>query len=176
MSEDEELLTDWEKATSKKLEKLDSMEREIAEIKKLVTKPEPAPAKVKPPKSAKKTIKELIAKSIPFLGVLNVDRFIELAQKEGLVGDKNFSDQDIALISDAIGEPLLILDEAEREEAISLLCEKLGISKERFETIAKKQEEQIWLSVDEEYWRDEEEAPAQPSEIEVIEKTVPEEE
>jgi len=165
--ENEEVLTDWEKATSKKLEKLDTIEKDITEIKKLVAS-KPAPVKMKPPKRAKTTVKELIAKSTPFLGDFNPQRFIELAQKEGLVGDKNYSDQDIALLSHAIGEPLLILDEDEREDAIKFLSEKLEIDPKRFEAVA---EEEIIFPVDSEWYGfEEEEAPA-----EIIEET-PEEE
>jgi len=168
MSEEDELLSEWEKATSKKLE---AMERDIAEIKKLVTKPEPA--KAKPLKPARPTVKELIAKSTPFLSEFNVNRFIELAQKESLTKNDDFSDEDIALISSAIGEPLLILDEAERDDAISLLCNKLGIEPSRFKAVAEKQEE-IWLSVDEEFWTKEEKEPLS-SDIKVVVKEVSEE-
>jgi len=167
--ESEEVLTDWEKQTSATLKKV---QEDIVEIKKLVAS-KPASAKVKPPKPAKATVKELIAKSTPFLGSFNPQKFVELAQAKGLVGDESFSDEDIKLLSDAIGEPLVILDEDEREEAISLLYEKLGINPKRFEKIA---EEEIIFPVDSEWYGFEEEAPAEPSEIEIIEKTVPEEE
>jgi len=170
--EDEELLSDWEKGVSKKLEKLDAMEQDIQEIKKLVAKREVKPAKEKKPKPAKKTVKELIAKSTPFLGDFNVARFIELAQAEGLVGNESYSDEDIAVLNEALPSDFLI-DELAREDAIKQLSEKLGIDPSRFEAIA---EEEIILPADEAWYEEEEPEQAEeplPSEIKVIEKTVP---
>jgi len=167
--EEPEILTDWEKMVSKKLEKLDSLEKDVAEIKELV---KAKPERVKPLK--KTPIEKLIAQSTPFLEEFNPQKLVELAQAEGLVGNEKYSDDDIAKLNHAVGEPFVILDEMEREKAISLLCQKLGIDSKRFD-IAKAQEK-IILPVDAEWYDFEKKQPlAESSEIEVVEKTVQEE-
>jgi len=174
--EEDEILTDWEKNVAKDLK---GVKGDLANIKEdqkrlIALLSEKEAMKLKPKMEPKITSKltNMIKKCTSWLTDFDVNKFVDLAQKEGIIGDDKFSDEDLALIRKALPNPDLFFEEIDYNEAIKTLSEKLGIDPSRF-AIAEAEEEEIILPMDEEWW--EEETPAKHSKITVIERKVSEE-
>lgn len=151
-NEDEEDLTEWESKVSKDLKDIKKEQKRLTALvtERLEKGAKEPKHKEEPPASR---MNSMIKECTTWLTDFDINKFVALAQKEGIVGNNKFSDEDIALIRKALPDPDLFFEEIDYREAVKVFHEELGIDPSRFEAVAKAKP--VYLPVDEEYWAEE---------------------